>query len=252
MPRILTCCPHTPSLGTKSRFCADHQYLEKSDDQPSVSKLPRIVITINSREMTASTRVLDCSKDLPDSDDRTVHIGCKKATNVDRFYDRTAGVMALVRPCGIIVDATEMFTCESPTQLFIQLLRLKCDSGVDVSYLGYDRACEFEPFLNNLAAKLNPGAELLLKDTKFLVDKFHIKGHTTPQCQLDSPLCKYHPDLPRFNTIGTTNTECAEQCFAWLGKFKGMCKYMSHYKFLLFLKLIILAKNTQTEKRCCR
>ena len=39
-----------------------------------------------------------------------------------KFYDRTAGVPALVRPCGVIVNTVEMYTCESPTQLYLFLI----------------------------------------------------------------------------------------------------------------------------------
>ncbi len=37
---------------------------------------------------------------LPDNDDDTVLVGCKKAGNINRFYDRTAGLFAVtvVRP----------------------------------------------------------------------------------------------------------------------------------------------------------
>ena len=39
---------------------------------------------------------------LPDCEDANLFTGCRKSANVNRFYDRTAGIMALVRPCGII------------------------------------------------------------------------------------------------------------------------------------------------------
>lgn len=199
--------------------------------------------------MRLSTKVLPLVDDIPSNDDKSVHVGCKQAGKVDRFYNRSAGIMAMVRPCGIIIDHAEMLTCESPSQLFVQLLRLKCDSDAKLSYLGYDRACEFEPFLRNLLKKGNEGAKILLNDMSFLVDKFHINGHTTPSCDIDNPLCRYHPDLPRFGDISSVNTECAEQAFAWLGKFKHMVKYMSQYRYKFFLHLIIKARNAMIDKR---
>ena len=48
--------------------------------------------------------------------------GCKKPKNVNKFFDRTADVAAMVRPCGIVVNFTEMFTCESPTQRYLFLV----------------------------------------------------------------------------------------------------------------------------------
>lgn len=39
-------------------------------------------------------------------------------------------------------------------------------------------------------------------------------------------------DLEEFKLYSTVNTECAEQAFAWLGKFKHAVKYMTHYRFV--------------------
>lgn len=241
-------------LGEKSRYCPDHSDLATTDESETEppTKKSRIVVTINTVDMKVSTKVMPLIGDIPDNDDRSVHIGCKKERNVNRFSSRSAGIMAIVKPCGIIVDVSEMLTCESPSQLFVQLLRLKCETNLNVSYLGYDRGCEFAPFLKNLQKKGNPGAEVLLDKVKFLVDRFHIAGHTTPQCDINDDKCQYHPDLPQFQEISGVNTECAEQCFAWLGKFKHTMKYMSQYKFKFFLYTIVSARNKQTEKKLKR
>ena len=34
------------------------------------------------------------------------------------------------------------------------------------------------------------------ENLKWAVDKFHIKGHIEPKCQLSHPDCVYHPDHP--------------------------------------------------------
>ena len=61
--------------------------------------------------------------ELPENDDDSFVVGCKKASNV---CDRTAGILAVVRPCCIVVNFSEMFTCESVMQayaiVFISLL----------------------------------------------------------------------------------------------------------------------------------
>jgi len=41
---------------------------------------------------------------------------------------------------------------------------------------------------------------------------------------LDNPNCKYHPDLDTFKEVHKTNTECAEQAFNWLGRYKRTAK----------------------------
>ena len=49
-------------------------------------------------------------------------VGCRKVKGINRFFDRMAGDMALVCPCGIFVNTTVMYTCESPTQVYLFLV----------------------------------------------------------------------------------------------------------------------------------
>ena len=74
-------------------FRAEHQYVVQNEEEPK-SKHPRIVITINTIDMAVSTRMIQSLQDLPDNRDSSVHVGCKAAKNIVRFYNRSAGVMA--------------------------------------------------------------------------------------------------------------------------------------------------------------
>ena len=70
------------------------------------------------------------------------------------FFQTTAGILALIRPCGIVVSMTEMFTSESYTQVFLFILGTFCGNLEHFNrlrYLGYDRACGLVPFLKNQA-----------------------------------------------------------------------------------------------------
>ena len=143
--------------------------------------------------------------------------GCKKSEKISLFYETTAGTLALIRPCGIVVNMTEMFTCESLTQVFLFLLKTFCDNTDDfkrVKFVGYDRACGLVPFLINQASNGSAGAKVLLNNVKFLVDIFHVSKHTEETCMPpDNPNCKYHPSLPQFEIIRGDNTESCEQGF---------------------------------------
>ena len=89
----------------------------------------------------------------PENDDDSFVVGCKKASNVNKFYDRMAGILALVRPCGIIAHFGEMFTCESAMQVYVLIFTTFGCSLEDLDrlkYLGYDRTCDLYPFLKNL------------------------------------------------------------------------------------------------------
>lgn len=139
---------------------------------------------------------------------------------------------------------TEMYTCESSAQVFAFLLRVFSEDINRLRYLGYDRGCEFEPFLKNLAKKGNVGAELLLENVEFLVDIFHVLKHTSNKCMpLENPECRYHPRLERFKEIWSANTECAEQTFKWLGMYKYMLRRMTQYKFKFLIWCLKESRN---------
>lgn len=110
MLNLVQCCSESPIMGGKSqkpsKFCIDHK-----DDQNRSTVSPSQYQYFTSK---ASGEI-----PLPDNEDNSLLVGCKKPLKVNRFYDRTAGIMALVRPCGVIVNFCEMFTCESPTQVYI-------------------------------------------------------------------------------------------------------------------------------------
>ena len=62
---------------------------------------------------------------------------------------------------------------EAPTQVFLFVLRTFVHDEETVQrlqYLGYDRACDLKPFLQNQSRRGSAGAKLLLEQVKFLVD----------------------------------------------------------------------------------
>ena len=59
---------------------------------------------------------------LREWDCQDVGDGCRKKSNVTHYLDRTAGIAAIVCPSGIIINVTEMYTCESMTLMYLFLL----------------------------------------------------------------------------------------------------------------------------------
>jgi hypothetical protein len=269
MPRIVQCCTRSPIFGENfqkpSKYCDEHSSSEAAktnvDGKACVRKKPRldtessskppIIVTINLKEYSVKNSLIEQStQDLPDNDDMTVMQGCKKAENLQRFYDRTAGILAMVKPCGVIVNWAEMFTCESPSQVFTFLLRTRTiQGGGAIKYIGYDRACELVPFLRRLKRNGNVGAELLLSTTMFLVDLFHVAGHTTPACELGNEKFEFHPKLPVFSAIHGVNTQCAEQTFKWLDCFKFNVRKMTENKYKFFLYVLVQSRNQLIIKK---
>ena len=151
-------CSQSPVTGGKhikpSKFCTHHANI----DQQSTSSTPTLH-TPSSSTPTPHTPnpILESGKigSLPDNDDDSLLVGCRKVKGVTKFYNRTAGILALVHPCGVIVNSVEMFACESPTQVYLFLI-MTFARGQDIQrlrYLGYDRACDLHPFLQNLEKK---------------------------------------------------------------------------------------------------
>lgn len=248
---VMSVCPNTPQLGGNRhkalKYCNVHQHI---DDSSSDSSSTSSILDLESDPDNLKLSHLDAKEVTNDEnlESQDLGNGCRKKTNIHHYLDRTAGIAAIVRPCGIIVNVTEMYTCESMTQMYLFLLGT-FGSGKDIQHLkwlGYDRACGFEPFLQNLSKKGIYLAKYLLKNTKFLVDRFHIKGHTEICCLPpdQNPECKYHPDLPVFSEISKANTECAEQAFRWLNKLKFSLRQMGRYKFNFFLyEMVNIHKN---------
>ena len=77
---------------------------------------------------------------------------------------------------------------------------------------------------------------LKLKDTKYVVDKLHIQGHTERWC-----LENCHPKL--FPELEPINTVVCEQLNFWLGRYKHIVKHMNIYRFNFFLYIILNEYN---------
>ena len=118
-------------------------------------------------------------------------------------------------------------------------------------YVVYDRSYDLHPFLCNLEKNGAYLASFLLKHVKFLVDRFHVEGHTEPCCKLpsidDPEKCRYHPSNEEFAEIKDANTECAEQSFKWLNKYKNIVSNMKQHRFNFFPYTIIDLHNTFRE-----
>ena len=266
---LVQCCVRSPISGGKhqevSKFCKNHQDLDTSSKSLTVSipiaSLTKIPSPPASVSVVSTGSVLECGNfqlpfshqqlgDLPDADSDEQLVGCRKPRNVNRYFDRTAGIIAAVRPCGIVVNFTEMYTCESPTQMYI-FLSFTFARGNDIKrlkYVAYDRACDLQPFLAKRQRKDVYLASYLMKHVKFFVDRFHVKGHTEPCCLPPSQTnlnCAFHPDLPEFRAVSLANSECAEQCFRWLNKYKTTVRNMKRHRFNFFLHSMINLHNTK-------
>ena len=163
---LMSCCPNTPIGGGKhqlpSKYCSIHVNLEEVGTQSESVDLGSDIqnqafVQAATNQMVEPLPILeDCIGDSTES--------CKADKKRESFFDRTAGILALVRPCGIIVNWSEMYTAESAFQVFFFLINT-FGRGKDISslrYLGYDRGCSLHPYLVNLAKRKAPFAQYFL------------------------------------------------------------------------------------------
>ena len=226
-------CINNPIRGndkTKpSKFCNEHQNGrdEKTSERIDVRPITRLF-----------------AKSIPST--ILLPFSCKK--EVDSFYDRTAGMFYIFRPCGIRLTHSEMYTAESLSSVFILMVDLfgqHPDPRV-LRGVAYDRACGLDPFIGRLANEGNVAAKEY-KQLDFMVDLFHIEGHTEKKCNLSSDECLYHPKLPKFEHYAGFNSEVAEQSFNIINPYKYSTRKMSYSKRLLFLKFI---DDSYNVKKC--
>ena len=97
---VVQCCTNYPVHGgknqTASQYCEVH-----AEDHVYASDTVILTPSQGSLDIT-------CTGSLPENDDDSLLVGCKCPENRTKFYDTTAGMLALIRPCGIVVAMCEM------------------------------------------------------------------------------------------------------------------------------------------------
>ena len=217
-------CINNPLRGNQyskvSKFCHQHQSNREypADDpmdiRPVTRSMTKEVFTVPDEEI------------------------CKKDENVNRFFDRSAGMFYIFRPCGYRLARYEMYTAESLSSVFMYLVDLfGHEPNNNLHGIVYDRACGLHPFLRRLA---NEGNELakIYSDLNYMVDIFHVEKHKAEQCQLNNTKCIYHPHLEKFSFLKNMNTEIAEQSFSRINPFKNTTRKMTYCKRLLYLMFV--------------
>ena len=243
LPQIYKCCPNSPLPGGKSqkpsKFCKSHLSL-------TAETSAEVTIPPEFNTARAEEGLLSEDECLAQQSAK----GCKKKENISLFYQTTAGMLALIRPCGIVVSMTEMFTSESYTQVFLFILRTFCSNLEHfkrLRYLGYDRACGLMPFLKNQAQNGSAGAKLLI-DVQFLVDIFRVSKHTEDVCMPpENPNCLFHPHLPKFDKIRGVNTESCEQGFKRLNQYFDLTCKITQFKRNVLFWFVNQCFNTDLE-----
>ncbi|XP_076101176.1 uncharacterized protein LOC143070960 [Mytilus galloprovincialis] len=193
-------CTKMPCKG--SLYCHDHKSLQMENHKASVAK------EFDNEEDSTECRTLNAKGPL------------KKC--------KTAGICASVYNCGIINGMTELYGCESLTQVYMFLVWLAKELLHFPNLLAYDDACHLKKFIINPVRINKSQYSQFLATLRIVVDKMHFANHVDKWCRRN--VNPYTDD--QFNNI---NTEACEQTFQFVAKYKYTTKHMSHGKYNLFM-----------------
>ena len=128
--------------------------------------------------------------------------GCKKEKNIERYFDRTAGMFYVFRSCGIRLGNYEMYVAESVSDVLTFLIDMFGSNPASslIEGVAYDRSCDLHPFIVRLAANGNQIARNYLR-LAYMVDIWHVGKHKEPTCVFGNPECEYHPRLEKFSHV---------------------------------------------------
>ena len=175
--------------------------------------------------------------------------GCRKDIGeAPRLHRRSRGVECVVGGGGVVQYWAPLYKSEGPTQValivikFLQLhLAGKTVEDFRNFFLSYDNIChldELKLFRHNLDLPA-PYDKVWLEINK-VIDPLHIKNHTRPKCKE-----LYNPEKVK-KQVPEANLMCAEQTFAWLGRYKRIFNSMTKTHFHFMVHCLIKGRNSYT------
>lgn len=166
-----------------------------------------------------------------------------------RLRRRSRGIEAVVSGGGIIYHWAPLYKSEGPTQVALLMLRFLQIHLKNVSYddwgnffLSYDNICHIDELklLQKPLALPDQFSDIWLKINK-VIDPLHIKNHTRLKCKE-----LYDPEKVRVQ-FPEANLMCAEQTFAWMGRYKKILNSTPKTHFHFLLHRLVIGRNKYTE-----
>ncbi|CAF3915884.1 unnamed protein product [Rotaria sp. Silwood1] len=177
------------------------------------------------------------AEDFYDNDICTVH-----RDNDDREHKRrTAGFMAVVSNCNVIIGWGESVRSEGMRRWIYQLLKMLHLQGKLPPAAAYDSACTFVAYLKSqygLSIKSSIYVDELIHK-KYCIDRFHRRNHVRPECKTILS-CEYKENKPYFEN---QNTQVCEQLFAHYTKIKSTLRSITWPYSNIFYCIIFHLRN---------
>ncbi|CAH1255647.1 Hypp1583 [Branchiostoma lanceolatum] len=119
-----------------------------------------------------------------DDGERGIKCNTQKDKSGVRLNAISAGVLAFLKPCNIILGLHELYLAESKSQVYGHLHSLLSRSEMGkTEYIIYDDACHLRKFARNPARSDATETTRRLANMEMLVDRMHMRGHVDPWCK---------------------------------------------------------------------
>ncbi|KAK3261948.1 hypothetical protein CYMTET_29173 [Cymbomonas tetramitiformis] len=170
---------------------------------------------------------------------------------------RSAGLFALVSPCGVILLVRELYGTESISQVVVILLSFFRRINRVPRLIGYDDGCHLHGFIH-LAKRVQMWSGNVwwaaLMTIKVFIDRFHHPNHVDAWCKkyMSPERADILPEMRGTNPDGSpwkVNTEICEQTFSWMRDYKSITSHMNEPRFKWFLLRMCWMKNMDTMDR---
>ena len=153
----------------------------------------------------------------------------------------TAGILALVASCGLILAASEIYGAESLTQVHLFLFQVFFQHQLPPpEVLAYDDACHLSMFLINRLGRFGRSILavylLVVHKVKIVVDRFHWKNHT-------GAFCKRNNNPYKCEQADKNKTEKCEETFQWLARSKHLYRKMNEARFMFIMLRMMHHRN---------
>ena len=162
-----------------------------------------------------------------------------------RKHARSGGFFVSVTSERFITDALEFTGSESRAQWWLFLGRLK-ETNSNLPTIVHDDACHLRRFAQSRSGWSSLANPLTYPSMKYILDKFHAKGHVDPWCTANVA-----PDTPENAQILLgKNTSICETTFQWLSRYKHMYRKMNRWSGNFF-RVRARADAFQVSKTSC-
>lgn len=154
---------------------------------------------------------------------------------------RTAGFMAVVSNCNIIIGWGESIRSEGMRRSVYHLLKILHLNGKLPQAAAYDSACTFVAYLKNqygLSIKPSPYIDELVQK-RYCIDRFHQRNHVRPECK-STLSCDYEHNKKYFQD---QNTQVCEQLFSHFTKIKSTLRSINWPYSNIFYSIIFHLRN---------